>query len=141
MNHFYAHQWYEKEQKRKEEFQKKQNISLINRNLQRILHQMEGSIHREDYEKEASVVNRMLIQSHIWNMTYANNFENGQVAVEQGLLIYTILMRESLENKTYYLNEVERYMRQLAHVDYNLYLEYGRRKQVISRKEKESANE
>lgn len=133
MNHFYAHQWYENEQKKKEEFRKSQEISLINRNLQNILHRMERWFDRKDYEEEARAVNRLLVQSHIWDMTYANNFENEQVAFEQGLLIYTILIRESFEDKHCLLNEVDRFMRQLGNIDWGLYVEYGRRKQIISK--------
>ncbi|WCK57402.1 hypothetical protein PP175_25380 (plasmid) [Aneurinibacillus sp. Ricciae_BoGa-3] len=123
--------WYQEQEKQREDSMKANAISLINRDLQRVLHRVEQHINREDYEKEAQQVNRHLVQSSIWRLGYRNNMENENVALEQALFIQQVLLKEELPNKHDLQQEVDTLMRRLGNVDWGLYGQYNRRKQML----------
>jgi len=137
MNQFLM-DWHENEKRKKEDRYEKNQLSILNRNLQRILHQIERKIEKDLYKRQEQHVDRQLVSSHIWNLGYLNNLESKKVALEQGVFISLILhCEESLEERTYLKREVERFMSQLGHFDYSLVGEFNRRKQLISRMAKQ----
>lgn len=119
--------WWMKEQEKKKDLVRANEIALINRQLQELLHRIAHKIDRAKYKKEADQAGRgKLVQCSIWNITYRNNMENPDVALSQGLLISYILKHEEMENKSRFQEEVDILMRRLGNVDWGLYLEYGR---------------
>lgn len=126
MNHL---EWYMKNEKRKEIARDKNEIGLINRQLQQALMKLGSVIDKEKYQDETMEINRHLVQSSIWELNYRNNYESERVALLQGLFISYILNKEGLEKDQAGLqHDVDRYLRQLGNVDWSLYIEYGRKK-------------
>jgi hypothetical protein len=126
MDHF-GMSWYENEQKKSKDRQEAQEVSNINRQLQRLLHQMDGKIDQKAYEREANAVNRYLAQSSVWQIGYINNMENPKVALEQALFIVYIALSENFDDSDHIQHEVERYVRQLGNVDWGMVGEYNQR--------------
>ncbi|PLS19299.1 hypothetical protein CVD28_02480 [Bacillus sp. M6-12] len=119
--------WYHQQQEKKKDQMKKNDISLINQELKRLLQRLQSFINREDYEKEARKANRYVVQSSIWNVGYRNNMESEQVAVQQALLIQAILKREEeAPHSRAIQEETERLMRRLGNVDWSVYTDYRR---------------
>lgn len=134
MDNYFAVKWYEDQQKKRENSYQNGQISLLNRNLQNVLHQIQDKIDIDKYKLQEGHVNRKLVSCHVWNIGYANNFESKEIAVEQAIFISLILhLEEAIENRRYLQQEVDRYMRQLGNFDWALYGEFGRRKQMIQR--------
>lgn len=134
MSNFHSVHWFMQQQEKKKEAQEGRDVHLINRQLQQVLHEIESYVDKSTYQREANLVNRHLVQSSVWRITYVNNMENKQVALEQALFILTILSKEELERKTIWEREVDNQMRRLGDVDWGLYLTYGSRKRQIHRK-------
>jgi len=131
MNHF-AINWYEKEKKAKEEQYSKSQISLLNRQLQSLLNTIEHQIEKGDYQLQVNCAERILVSSSIWNIRYANNMENKEVVVEQGVLLSLIIeMEKSISHRNHIQQELDRCMRQLGNIDWGLYGSYGKRVQMI----------
>lgn len=126
MNHVWD--FYQREQKRKEEGYKSNQIFLHNQQLQHILKPLLHKIDRKNYEKEEREANRMCVQCSIWDLKYRNNFENPKVAITQANFISLILEREAIENKNYLKQETERIMYQLQHVYPHTFQYYKRGK-------------
>lgn len=128
MNFCNPMEWYQEQEKHRMERIKKQEISLINQQLQNLLHQVQNSI--KDWKVYESVVHDLeyqyrLVQSGLWYLQYATNYENIRVALAQGLLITHILKQENdLKNKSDFKRQLERLMSQMGHVNWDTYLEY-----------------
>lgn len=136
MDNYFAVNWYEKQKSRREESIRNQDTSDINRQLNNILQQIESKIEKERFQLQEQSVQRHLVQSSIWQLGYRNNFENPQVAIEQAVLIYlVVLATESIPD--YRLREVEGIMRRFGNIDWGQYGEFNRRIQRIGRKNKE----
>lgn len=86
-----AMNWYQNQEKKREDNYKNNQIGLINKNLQNILHQMEREIDKSRVEMQEKHINRQLQSCHIWNIGYINNFENKKIALEQGVFIQLLL--------------------------------------------------
>lgn len=129
MNYF-VHQWWMDEEKKRKEQQRKNDLVLINRQLQRLVKNVEQNIERTHYEEVTrQLENRyQVVQSSLWNLSWTNNFESETVAVAQGLLLACILKHENFEGKRHAEEETERLMRQLGNVDCKSYQEYCREK-------------
>lgn len=129
MNYF-VHQWWMDEEKKRKEQQRKNDLVLINRQLQRLVKNVEQNIERTHYEEVTrQLENRyQVVQSSLWNLSWTNNFESETVAVAQGLLLACILKHENFEGKRHAEEETERLMRQLGNVDWKSYQEYCREK-------------
>jgi len=129
MNYF-VHQWWMDEEKKRKEQQRKNDLVLINRQLQRLVKNVEQNIERTHYEEVTrQLENRyQVVQSSLWNLSWTNNFESETVAVAQGLLLACILKHENFEGKRHAEKETERLMRQLGNVDWKSYQEYCREK-------------
>lgn len=129
----YAMNWYQDQQKKKENNYQKGQISSINRNLQDILHRLESEIDKDKVAVQEKHINRHLVSCLIWRMGYINNFESERVALEQGVFLQLILKLSESGNLKHYESQVERYMRNLGNIDWSLFLEFSRRKQAIQR--------
>jgi hypothetical protein len=131
---YFAVKWYEDQQQKKKDNYERGQVSLLNRNLQNILHQIEDKISKEYYEAQEKNINRKLVSSHLWNIGFLNNLENKEIALEQGVFLTLILhLEDSISNRAYLQQEVERYMRQLGDIDWGMYGEFNRRKHSILR--------
>lgn len=119
--------WMQQEEKKKDRI-KANDVSLLNRELQLMLHRIENEINKEKYERETRQAERHLVQTSIWNIGYMNNLENPDVVLTQGLFIAYILKNELMEAKGYYERELDGIMRRFGNVDWAMYLEYGRLK-------------
>ena len=87
----YAMNWYQDQQKKKENNYQKGQISSINRNIQDILHRLESEIDKDKVAVQEKHINRHLVSCLIWRMGYINNFESERVALEQGVFLQLIL--------------------------------------------------
>jgi hypothetical protein len=124
--------WYHNQQEKKKEHMKNNEIFLINQELKRLLQRLQSFINRQDYVQEARKANRFVVQSSIWDVGYRNNMESEKVAVEQALLILTIVKREEeLAHSHAIKNETERLMRRLGNVDWSVYTDFRRQSQRI----------
>lgn len=124
--------WHHNQQVKKQKHMKSNDIFLINQDLKRLLQRIQSFINRQDYECEARKANRHIIQSSIWNVGYRNNMESEQVAVQQAILIQTILKREEeLPHSRAIEDKTEQLMRRLGNVDWSVYTEYRRHIQHI----------
>ena len=124
----YGLKWYEEQEKKRKDRQEKSEVSLINRNLQNILRSVEKEIDKSQVKAQEGHINNLLISSNIWNMSYANNFENKKIALEQGIFIHLLLQMVNSDKRKRLEVEVDRFMRQLGNIDWSLYLEYAERK-------------
>ncbi|RKO61886.1 hypothetical protein, partial [Caldibacillus debilis] len=128
-----VHQWWMDEEKKRKEQQRKNDLVLINRQLQRLVKNVEQNIERTHYEEVTrQLENRyQVVQSSLWNLSWANNFESERVAVAQGLLIAHILKHEDFEGKGHVENKTKALMRRLSNVDWGAYQEFIRRKHFL----------
>lgn len=139
MHQHFAIQWYEDQKRRREERYENGQVSILNRRLQKVLNQIRPYIDEEVYERQIEQVNRHLYYAHIWRIENATDLERKEVAVEQAVFISLILhLEESIENRHYLQDEVDRIMRQLGNFDWGMYGEYGRRKQYIYHAKKDA---
>lgn len=113
-----------KEQKKKKDNQKSNDVAMVNRKLKEIIRNISNNVERLKYEKEANQAGSRLMQCSIWEVNYQNNMENINVALSQGLFISFLLKREEVEQKIYLQNEVDILMRQIGNVDWGIYMEY-----------------
>lgn len=122
--------YFEKQQEKERKMQRANQIALINQNLKQILQKLQGFIEREKYEKEVRILSRPVASASIWDITYRNNMENPDVAISQGVLIYTILQKEGekIPNGKYLIQELERFMRQLGNIEWSYYMKYNQLK-------------
>lgn len=136
MDNFHAINWYEKQKAKQKESHRKHDITLINRQLNNILQHIEHEIEKDRFQVQERAMNRHLVQSSIWRMGYANNFENTDVAIEQAVFIYLLVSAtESIPD--YRLKEVEGIMRRFGNTDWGKYGEFNRRIAVIRTQNKE----
>lgn len=121
--------WYHKQEEKRKDSRKRNDISLINQELKSLLQRAQSFINREDYKEEASLANRFVQQSSIWNVGYINNMESASVAVEQALLLKVILKRdgENINHGKAMNSEVDYVMRRLGNVDWAIYTTYNQR--------------
>lgn len=134
MNFMDSFSWYQQQEEERKNRQKANDILLINQQLQSLLHEVQHKIN--NWKKYDAVANQLewehrVTQSSLWRLSWANNFENEQVALAQGLLIVHILKNESLENKRQWEQRVDVLMRRLGNVDWGIYLQYGKLKSRI----------
>lgn len=121
--------WYMNEQEKRKERMKAQDVSILNRQLQELLHEVQHKI--DDWKLYEQIANTLeqdyrVSSSSLWNLTWANNYESEQVALAQGLLLAHILKRESHEEVTRWKHRLDGLMRRLGNVDWGIYLQYGR---------------
>lgn len=128
-----AMSWHKKQEKKREENYQNNQVTLINKNLQNILHQIEKEIDKSEVEMQEKHINRQLVSCHIWKIGYANNFENKKIALEQGVFVQLLLQLSDLERSKHIEVKVDKLMLELGNTDWHLYLEYARRKQAIQR--------
>ena len=127
MNLYDGYQWFlEQERKRKEQMKKNQ-LSIINHQLQKLLSEVCHWI--ADWKKYDDVENQLvhrfgIVQSSLWDLRWANNYESEKVAVAQGLLISHILEHEQFEQRNYLSDRLEYFMRQFGNIDWPAYLDY-----------------
>jgi len=129
MDNYFAHQWYQKEQKKKEDAHRANTISLINRNLNNLLSRLSNKIDKDVYDDIVSSLEQVLVSSGIWHLQYRNNFENPKVAIAQASLISLITKHEKKKEWMYFEHEAERFMHQLQFVYSNAHYEY---RQMVS---------
>lgn len=125
--------WYERDRKKKKERERANDISLINRQLQQLLNEVKHKINWKKYEKVANILEyrHRVKQSSLWNLSWANNFEDKEVALAQGVLIYHIIKNEELTDSALYLHRVDKLMKRLGSVDSGVYLKYCQLKDSI----------
>lgn len=121
--------WYQNEEKKREQESKSTDISFINQELKVLLQRTQSFINREEYEDYARKASSVVQQSSIWNVGYINNMENERVAVEQALLLKAIFERdaESIPHSDAMDYEVESLMRRLSNITPSLYASYMER--------------
>lgn len=126
--------WYEKQQEKKRDNHKANEISLLNQGLKRQLKRVQSFIKRQDYLEESRKLSRPIVQSNIWDIGWRNNLENPEVAVAQAMLIQTVLKREGsmIKNSNSIQHEVDNLMRRLGNVDWGMYQNYCREVQYIN---------
>lgn len=135
-SHGYSIKWYDEQQKKREFVKRRNQIVLINTNLQRIMNRIGSQVEKERYQVEAKQVNRYLSHCDVWNIRYQNNLQDERVAIEQAVFLLSMLHRE--ENSSVHLKmlyEVDLLMRNLAVLDVNLHNEYMRRKRAFVRRQ------
>lgn len=117
--------WYEREQKKKEEHLKTGNITQINHQLQNLMNRVKHKI--DDWEKYQAVANCLakehrVIQSSLWHLSWANNFESEDVALAQGIFIYHILKNEhNLKQSKHFQKELDSLMKRLNYESWGMY--------------------
>lgn len=86
-------------------------VSIINRELQRLLSEISHKIDRKKYKKVTNHLENeyKVVQSSLWNLSWKNNVESEQVALAQRLLIQHILRNEKLEDSQHFQNRLASY--------------------------------
>lgn len=135
MNNF-AYNWYlEREQKKKEAYRRNE-VSIINHQLQRILKSMVSQIDIEKYEKEIRYLENQyqVVGCSIVNLAWANNFENEKVALAQALLINLLARNEedTLDGASYYERQADNFMRRLGNIDWGVLRTYDMEKRRLN---------
>lgn len=135
MNNF-AYNWYlEREQKKKEAYRRNE-VSIINHQLQRILKSMVSQIDIEKYEKEIRYLENQyqVVGCSIVNLAWANNFENEKVALAQALLINLLARNEedTLDDASYYKRQADNFMRRLGNIDWGVLRTYDMEKRRLN---------
>lgn len=135
MNNF-AYNWYlEREQKKKEAYRRNE-VSIINHQLQRILKSMVSQIDIEKYEKEIRYLENQyqVVGCSIVNLAWANNFENEKVALAQALLINLLARNEedTLDDASYYERQADNFMRRLGNIDWGVLRTYDMEKRRLN---------
>ena len=119
--------WFEKEQKRQEEHRLKTEVSLLNQNLQRLLHRVLAKCgKREEYREleRQLIIDFRVVQSSLTELRYVNNMESLDVAVAQGIYIHILLWNTDTELPSEE-NELDYLMRRLANIDFQHYQRYA----------------
>lgn len=126
MNFFDPFTWYEEEEKKRQETMKLNEISIINRELQSLLHKVIHHIDISKYEEfeQQLVYQYRVVNSNLQHLSWVNNFESDEVALAQALFILHITNNETIEEIDYILYRLEQLMNQLSQIDYNLYIKY-----------------
>jgi len=135
LNNF-AYNWYlEREQKKKEAYRRNE-VSIINHQLQRILKSMVSQIDIEKYEKEIRYLENQyqVVGCSIVNLAWANNFENEKVALAQALLINLLARNEedTLDDASYYERQADNFMRRLGNIDWGVLRTYDMEKRRLN---------
>lgn len=135
MNNF-TYNWYlEREQKKKEAYRRNE-VSIINHQLQRILKSMVSQIDIEKYEKEIRYLENQyqVVGCSIVNLAWANNFENEKVALAQALLINLLARNEedTLDDASYYERQADNFMRRLGNIDWGVLRTYDMEKRRLN---------
>lgn len=135
MNNF-TYNWYlEREQKKKEAYRRNE-VSIINHQLQRILKSMVSQIDIEKYEKEIRYLENQyqVVGCSIVNLAWANNFENEKVALAQALLINLLARNEedTLDDASYYERQADNFMRRLRNIDWGVLRTYDMEKRRLN---------
>jgi hypothetical protein len=93
-------------QEKREEEGKKREIYLVNQQLQRLLKSVPKEVlEDEQFKKCVQKANRNVVQSHILNLGYINNYESEDVAISSiELLLHAVLISddESFNKKIKY---------------------------------------
>lgn len=127
--------WFLKEEEKKKERIKRNKIHKINHQLQILVKRLSSKIEPKEYEDFVSK-----LESHyqisgctLWNLSWANNYESGKVAIAQALLITHIVKQEdhNLGDIQHFQHEADILMRHLGHLDWACYLEYNQKKSLI----------
>jgi hypothetical protein len=128
MHHF---DWFAKQQADKKQAMEESQISNINHQLRQLIMGLPGTIAKEKYDSITNEARKFLVQSTLWNLSYRNNFENPQVAVAQAILIVKVAKDENLDNKRYLIDQADRFMGQLGHIDWNMRIKYNQMKSTL----------
>ncbi|WP_442638031.1 hypothetical protein [Rossellomorea marisflavi] len=107
--------WFLKEEEKRENLRKSNEISLLNQQLSRLIKRLSGFVSLEDYEEEAMEFSRQLVQSSIWSLGYRNNFENPRVLSLQAGWITLVLKREENTDTIPCSREIAREFSQVLH--------------------------
>lgn len=97
-NHF-AMQWWMKEEEKRKNRQHSNQTHLINNQLSNAIMRLSADVDRADYEAFEHEYNRHLVQSGIWYLRYANNFEDPRVMGVQAAWIALIFEEEEKRGK------------------------------------------
>ncbi|MFF2531311.1 hypothetical protein ACFVS2_20625 [Brevibacillus sp. NPDC058079] len=122
------------DQKRKRDMMIANDIALLNRQLQELLHRMIPKIDQTKYQQEAERAGcRKLVKCTIWNIAYRNNMENPDVVLCQGLFIAYLLNSErNLEEKNLYVQKLDALMRRFRNIEWAKYRTYLRLKGQVA---------
>lgn len=122
--------WYEKQQRQREERRKKSETSLLNRNVQQLIQRMIGLSEAEVPEEWVLEANRHLVQSSILFLSFANNYESPRVVAVQLIFGRKLVTLLNKEDQRYFSSELDRFARQLNYLsldDYQWYLMESRK--------------
>lgn len=125
--------WHQNQGKKRKDNYENNQIALINKNLQNILYQIEREVDKSKVELQEKHINRQLVSCHIWRIGYVDNFQNKKIALEQGVFIQLLLQLFDLERSKHIEVSVDQLMLGLGNIEWQLYIEYARRKQAIRR--------
>lgn len=117
--------WYEKQQRQREERRKKSETSLLNRNVQQLIQRMIGLSEAEVPEEWVLEANRHLVQSSILHLSYANNFESPKVVAVQLLFGRKLVTLIDENNRNYFLNELDHFETRLNYLSLDDYQWYA----------------
>lgn len=124
MNHF-AMDWWMKEEEKRKNRQTANQVHLINNQLSNAIMRLSADVKKEEYREFESEYNRHLVQSGIWYLRYANNFENPLVMGVQVAWIAFIFEQEeskgNLNNLRYTEHEFRRLLNQVKMQDYQAF--------------------
>ena len=123
--------WYQKEQEKKKKSMEESQIALLNRNLQRILKTLLKDLDKDKYVGVTDNAHKYLVRSSLWDLSYQNNFNNPNVAVMQALLIVAIAKGENLGHKRHLIDEADRMVAQLGHIDWEKQILYNQMKSAL----------
>lgn len=125
--HPYHMEWYMKEEQKRKDRQKENQIELLNQQFFRLIEKLSYQLDRKKYEKEEAVYNRQLVQCSIWRIGYRNNFINPKVLTLQAGWLFHILQEEkglgTIENEVYLTREVASLIYRIRNIDLSAYQE------------------
>lgn len=124
MNQFFAREWHRKETEKREDRRKRNEVQNINRQLHRILSVLVNKVDKSAYEDQVRFISRDVVNCSLWQIRYANNYENPKVAVAQATLIELVIKTERKKEWNHLLLTSERLVQHLHHINTNAYHEH-----------------
>lgn len=123
--HHMAHQWWEREQERKENSRNQYNAHLINNQLHQMIRSLKHQFVKDKgvYESFVKAANRHLQSCSLWDIKYLNNLENPEVSILQYFLVYSILDKEEVDYKKRYEQELRQIKNQIM-MHFNLHSQW-----------------
>lgn len=133
MNQFFAREWHRKETEKREDLRKKNDIRNINRQLSEILSFLVNKVDKSTYEPQVRLMERVVVRCTLWQIRYANNYENPKVAIAQAVLIDLVVKTEEKKEWEHLLMKSERLIQHLYRIDTSTNQEYRLLKEKIQR--------